>query len=454
MTTHMRRNVIHTSVLRLLFCSLLAALSPAGAKVSVAAGAWPPVVDLSADQALQEKDIVDLAAGPGGVVAVWAGGDASPGIVLARRAGGRWTQTTIAPSAGQLAWAPSVALLGSSAAVAWAQGTTRGSCTVRQTIMEKDEGATPRTVMDNVYSPAATPDLATGVSGSYIVFAAAPTSASCGTTDLYYSYRPAGQSSWPAPEVLVAHDAVLAPGAISGSVWHPRIAVDSAGQMVHVVWEQAQLRTDSKIARDAAIADQSVWYVTGTWSSGAMVWSAPTRVSPVSQQYAVRPSVVVGAGGAAHAVWTQLIGSRTAPDEQYIFYEGLAGGTPVTLNPLPIMVNSNFPTLAGSSLTYRDGKLCATWHGYDASSGTTFEEISLRCSDDAGVSWGPAPQNISESAGWLSIYPIVALTDAKVLHLLWVEYELSNNDYVPHGVAYRTNDVGGLVFLPLVVRAR
>ena len=124
-----------------------------------------------------------------------------------------------------------------------------------------------------------------------------------------------------------------------------------------------------------------------------------------------------------------------------------------------IFVNSNFPTFAGSSLVAQGNTVCAIWHGYYGSAGAGREEVTARCSQNAGAAW-QAPMRVSDSATRLSIFPALALDAGPegLLHFAWAEYTFANNTYEPFAIFYRNNreEASGspTVFLPLVMRAR
>lgn len=434
---------------------LIALVLVAISSTSILSVSWNPALEISQNQAIQEKDSVDLAVSGDEAVAVWAGSSSHAGIHIARLQDGSWTRTLKAPTLTfEYAWSPKVAHSGSSIGIAWAQGTKRGVCDAGQRIVQYDIGGTTRTVGTTFYGSAIAPDIIASSTGWHMVFAAATSSDDCRSTkvDLYYSYRSSTTASWSTPVPIVTSDQVLPAGTSFGGIWYPRIAEASGTSNVHVVWEQVQ----------APPLGSSIWRVTGTVAGGKTTWSPPERLSPTSQQHAVRPRVASGASGQIHVVWTEAVGSRTNPSGQNIYYRQPQNPTPVMLNAPtePVLVTSNFPTLASSSVAAKGQTVCVSWHGYSDPQGTGsgLEEITVRCSQNGGTSW-QARTNVSESTTWLSIFPAVALDDSGLMHFAWAEYQLDETAFVPRGVFYRNSegsgdDGPGKVFLPLVIRGR
>lgn len=427
--------------------ALLALLVVSTATAEAWSATWVGATNLSQSAPILQQDNVDIAIGTAGVVVAWAKGSPDYGMALSKKSDGTWTTSYVSPQViGQMAWSPSVVYSGSQLSAVWAEGTSRGNCTTKHKVRQYDQGGGTRTILDNLYSPATAPDLAVGTSGGHLVFAAASSASDCTSSrvDLYYTYRPSLAQAWSAPVPIVTHNAVLAPGAVGGGVWYPRVA--TLGTKVYVVWEQLQ--------QYATAVDSDVWYVVGTMQTGGPVWSAPVRLSPAEQQDAVRPNVAVGADGKVHVVWTNLVGSRSQPQAQYVYYRQFASSTVVPLNPAPIWVTGNFPTLAASSVSVSGQQVCVSWHGYTDAVGSGREEITTRCSLNGGASW-QSPVNVSDSMTWLSIFPSTAIGSDGLLHFAWVEYQLVNNVTLPLAVFYRdSQEPDTQVFLPLVMRLR
>ncbi len=418
---------------------------------------WPAAIQLPQSDGVREWDGADLAASSSGVIAAWANSTAGSGIRLALQQDGTLSSMHLADPLFGYTWSPTLAAWGTHIAATWAQGQQNGTCGTPFAIMQQDVGTPGATSLGTYYGAATAPDIAAGGSGWHIVFAAATSEANClaSKVDLYYSYRTAVGQPWSPPVVLVTHNQVLGAGASSGGIWYPRVAASPTGSAVYIVWEQYQ------IAGTPASVDTSVWSIsTATLNAeataSAATWAAAERISPVGQRYAARPRVAADASSRAHIVWTELVGSRTNPSEQHIYHVSLPGGAAIQLNNEPIHVTSNSPAIVGSSVDALEQNVCVTWHGYTGLGGTGHEQITLRCSADAGGAWTPEDV-VSTSPDALSIYPAVGLAGDGKVHVAWLKYALENDAWKPQGVFYRGGSLDqddNRVFLPLVLRGR
>lgn len=424
----------------------------AGTALSVT---WVAATNLSQVESIQETDRVGITAAAGEVAAIWAQSGAGAGVTIAHQEGGSGAWTTTHPGTvipGQYAWAPAITHSGSEIGAVWAEGQSRGGCANSQRIvgyrMVSGQSPSKKTIMSTVYGPSTAPDIAVNAAGWHMVFAGSATQDECNSSqyNLYYSFRPTASLDWSSPTKVVTYSAVL-PDALQGGIWYPSIATVPGSTAIHLVWEQFLRRPES-----SSIYETGVWLLSGT-ANGAATWSSPpVRLSPDTQQYAVRPEIVAGAASKLHIVWTHLIGSKTSPVEQHVYYRSLQSATLTVLNAAPIRVNSNFPTLAGSSLTAQGDTVCAAWHGYYGDQGAGREEINVRCSENGGASW-QSEINASESSQWLSIFPTISIDPAETLHFAWAEYEIVGSSYEPVAIFYRNNKAGG-VFLPIVMRGK
>jgi len=377
---------------------------------------------------------------------IWTGQTSPKGVFLAQWEEVAWNTTTLADTGEDDAWFPSLAYSGTRLLATWVQGVYNPPepwSAPLGDIVQQDvgTGATAKTVITQVHSYTA-PYIAVGPTGMHLTFAAArpDNPQDWNKLDLYYVHRPLTQTAWETPTIVVTRTQVV-PQASTGAVEYPRIALSADGATLHIVWEQREQGA------------RSVWHMAGTWSLDGPQWAAPTQISPLGQDYAVRPNVAVDDAGGVHVVWSELItgtGSIPDPEAQYINYrrfDGSEWSSPLRLNLAPIQVSNNFPTWASSSIDVQGDSLCVAWHGYYAAADK--EESSLRCSQDRGQSWLPV-LNGSESAALLSIFPTVRLDQWGQVHLVWGEFQLDRSSY---GLYYRTGQAEvSQVFMPVVLR--
>jgi hypothetical protein len=425
---------------------------------AVLAVSWPgadPLTVLPQGSEIVSGDPIAIVTKGGNTAIAWATSTSPAKIILSRvNAQGGWINDQIENP--QSVWAPTIDYRDGELVAAWMRGPNRDTDNGVQALVQRDSGnATVHTVMNNLYSFSRTsPHLLVGETGTHLIFGAATHPEDFFNTDLYHVFRPATQSTWPAPTVAITRATVLRPGA-SGEISHPRMALD--GSTLHVVWQQYQKRPDSR----------QIWYMRGTLNGNQVTWQTAQaqRISPTDQQNAVLPHIVRDASGTLHIIWTQLIGEGVVlPDEQHIYYKALGSSAPpMKLNDAPIYVNIDFPNWAAAKATVLNSTLCVTWHGYTATSqGAGYEDIKLRCSTDLGQSWKPLIQ-VSDTANQGSIFPVVALGDAGRIQVAWVEYRspttLASDVGImakpdPEAIYYRTGTLVEKVYLPLVMRRR
>ena len=437
--------------------AVLAVLAATGA-VAVYALTWPVPMQIPGSDSVRDWDAASIAEGSNKVYVAWAPGAVASGIRLAKLEGQVWTASSLAsPLPDEFVWSPSLAYSETVLGAAWAQGQQSGSCDRAVTLVQQNPGSPASVIPGVAYGPATAPDLAVGSSGWHMVFAAATSSQDCrgSRVDLYYTNRSGPGQTWITPTVVVTHSEVVSgPTTTQGGIWYPRIAAEPAGSEVYISWEQYQKTT-------GGASDSQVWVITGSVQSGVQpthpTWSAPAQLSPPDQTDAVRPAIAVDEAGTVRVVWASLVGSRTNPTEQHVYYRVLSSSVATHLNTEAIRVTAYLPAVAGSAIAVRGDTICVTWHGYAASlGGSGREEITLRCSENGGGIWQPET-NVSTSSGLLSIFPTIGLAVDGLVNIAWVEYALLNDVWVPQGVYYRSGPSrsdDGRVFLPLVTRGR
>ncbi len=442
---------IHRSMFQLLSAFLIATLLTAGGVRTARSDAWqddPPATMVSEDDDIQSKDRVSLTINAGVPSVAWAGNVSPYGVYVAQQSGEVWAVTQIPTELS--AWAPDLASGNGQTVAAWMQGTNHLNLSIERSLLVQEIGGSRQAIAEDVFGEGL-PNLAADANGFHLVYAATPTKV--GTTispDLLHTYRAFEASTWPSATTVVTHGTVIADDALRGGVENARIA--AADNAIHIVWEQTQMR---QIQSPPYVQiDHSVWHIQGSQNGAQIAWAQPNRVSPPEQRLAVRPGVAVGEDGRAHVVWTELIGSRDTPDEQHIFYRAVGEDNTVRLNALPIKVNGRFPSKATSAITIHGELACIACHGYEEAPGaTTMENITLRCSHNAGSAWD-TPIDVSQSDDLISIFPAIELDNEGRVHVTWAEYELAVTTFVPHGIFYRSGTVEepAVVFLPLVTK--
>ena len=395
--------------LRLVWVAFVAAALLLGA-TTIWAATWPgalPAQNLSGGGDIRDRSDIALVGDRPAVV--WAG-LTQRGIYFTQyQTNGSWSVPILhTPALRLAAWSPALAFHSTQPILAWVEGDNPDQQTLTQTIVQKDPSTgNTQVIMATLFGRPA-PDLVIGPDRMHMVFAASPKGgAEYSRGNLYYTYRWLTQTTWAQPTAVVTSSQVLAIGN-PGGIWYPRIALSPSGAGLQIVWEQEQQEGLLQI-------DYSIWAISGTATPTGVVWGSPGRVSPITQHYATRPSVIVGQSGLTHVVWTELVGAVAIASDQYINYRTLTGGEAIRLNPQPLRSTTKSPSWAIASLAIADQTLCVGWHGYLASTGN-LEEIYLQCSPDEGLLWNPAV-NASDTPSSLSIRPSLALDGAKVAHV-------------------------------------
>ncbi|MCU0520059.1 MAG: glycoside hydrolase [Anaerolineae bacterium] len=431
------------------FAAAAAVLAAALASITVVeAIGWSPPVKLVGTEDVRVEDTIDVALDSDALYVAWPSVEPAAGIQIAMRdLDGGWAAPFAmeSPGAGRYAWSPALALRSGTVGVAWVEGITNTISNPKR-VMQQDEGDPSATaVFDGAYCTSVAPDLAVGGSGWHLVFAAPQSEADCtgARINLYHAFRAAPDEPWTASSVVITHSAVLDPGAQTGGIWYPRVAVADSGATVRIVWQQRYVQTGS--------VHESIWMVTGTTSGTTTAWSEPVRLSPSPTDAAlfVRPSLLIDEQQGVHVLWTKYLG----PADQHIYYLGPSSSTSRQLNLAPVGVSNRAPRYARTSIAAQGEVVCAAWHGYV---GVGLEETTLRCSDDGGVSW-QISDTVSDSPVLLSVYPEIGLTATGNVHAAWAEYELGGSNWMPKGVYYRSGPPprdDGRVFLPFVTRGK
>ena len=395
------------------------------------------------------------------VAVLWSGSESVPGIYAAYGTSAGW-DPGVRLSDPQLAWAPTVAYIGDQMVGSWLEGAGPNDYNVARTIIAHDDGVGQQTVLAGLYGDAS-PNLHVGSEGLHLAFGAAAGAEFALEADLYYAYRPFGQTDWPTPEVIVSH-ALAVPAADSGGILRPRAVEDATAEKLYVVWEQyartVTVMTDTSVISHTA----AVWYVAGDLSEGAenVTWGAPIRLSPTEQEYAVLPTAALTGDGNLHVAWTQLLGPGTSrTDEQHVWYRSLTSGEPVPLNGVALHVNETFPSWVASSIATRGNGVCVVWHGYSGMKGGDYEDVAFRCSRDAGQSWDQivTAMTASDRGG---IFPATEIDVTGRLHIAWIEYTVgtpegrlsATSSVQALGAYYRAGYRPHAIFMPLIMRGR
>ena len=438
---HVRASCANTWVLRACLAVLMgASLVGAGALFAAHESTGLKVSD-SDNVGLESV----IAVGPATYGVAWAGNDVSRGVYLAEGSDRHWTQSTVVlPTVGR-AWNPSLVYSEGEWIVAWTQGSRRfPSNTVRSIQWRRGDSDGPQVLVPDVYGDVA-PHLVSAPTGLHMVYAAATDSARALNAELYYIHHPPSASGWSSPQKVADLGGASSP--IDG-IWRPRLATDTAGETLHVVWERTS---------DVSGLQYSIWHLTGTvqLSTTNVDWGTPTQLSPASQRYAMRPDVAVDEDGEAHVVWTEVIptpqGSILPAEAQHVNHWRSTAAVIQRVNAAPIKVNSTQPTWTSSAVTVGTARLCVAWHGYAPDDAFSKEEVALRCSRDGGLSW-QSTANLSQSEDQLSLFPAIVMDLEGIVHASWVEEALSGVEFRPVGIYYALHDMRSAVFLPLVVR--
>ena len=247
-------------------------------------------------------------------------------------------------------------------------------------------------------------------------------------TDILYSHRDAGTTTWAATSLVYGHEA-------AGSS-DPALAVSADGSVLHVVWQEKFSATASKI-----------YYRRGQRGKNGVTWGSRQSLSngiPLS----VRPAIAF-ANGTVHVAWGEV-----AVDGQYVRYrsgDGQGNWSPskVRVDRDPVHLNSLEPTeLAPSVVVAPSGAVCVAWTGYRTEANQA-EEIYVSCTTDLGAVWS-APVNVSRSPEAPSVRPVLAVGSDGVLHAAWKERAGSGD--VHNYQIYYARSFPFSVVLPVITR--
>ncbi len=400
---------------------------------------WPGGMDPVRVSPYEEARRPSLALASGKTALAWYGADAHAGIYVSEWSGawnsGASVRTITTSSESKF---PSLVYSGTQQLlVAWLEGAGPND---PNTIFHQEVGKpAPVAVMPSVYGEAA-PDQAVGSKALHLAFAAAQSKEYATQMDLYYVQRALNTTTWGAPTVVFTRSQVTREDV--GGIWSPQMALTQVDQTqtVHLVWEQ----TTATISR-------TVWYVQGTQQGSSVVWQSPVRLSPAGQM-AVRPSIVADADDQIHVVWSEIAaGTEAIPTAQYINYRRLFNGvwsSPTRIDPDPISINTLFPTKSTPQIAVSGDQICVAWHGYRGT-GSSKEDIFLRCSRNGGLSW-EYTFNVSEDADALSLFPTLQMDALKQVHVAWQNITVGPVTY--KGAFYRMGTVDFRVLLPVVLR--
>ncbi len=453
----MNKRVVGLLIAFLLAGALVASISAAAGNGDPWVGAQPAVKVSPDDNVLDESY---LTLGPDNRVAViWSHAEAPHGVFMAQTLGSGWTVTTVASSGNLETWNPVVAYSGTQRIAAWAQGEKRDVRTTPRALMQKDEGLAAQTIITPVFGNIEI-GLVVAPTGMHMIFAATTNTSRTVITkfpwDLYYTHRYLTETAWAAPTVIITHAQVIETPVpnMTTSIWEPRLAANSDGTQLHVVWQQEQRVTTQDPINPTTSFTLTTWYISGTWQSGHMNWATPQQVSPPAQKYTIRPNVAVGPTGKVHIVWTELIVGKegvTKPDEQYINYRQVGGPAAVRISDAAIKVNNQKPTRTAATIAGRGNRLCVAWHGFYTGDK---EEIVMNCSPNEGMTWSGLI-NVSETPTRYSFFPVARIDAQNQVHIAWTEFGLVDTVIIPKGLYYRTGTSNVTrVFLPLILRKK
>lgn len=252
-------------------------------------------------------------------------------------------------------------------------------------------------------------------------------------TDILYSRRDAGASSWPTATLAYTHHD-------SAGSQNPAIAVSADGQTDHLVWQENESATRSW-----------VFYQRGQRSGADVLWGETISLT-VGITRSVRPGIALGPQGTVHVVWGDQTAGRKEQYVRYIRSEdgGVSWGPSVRVSADPVRINDDVPTDIVPALAVSpSGAVCVAWHGFYLGMGVDAEEIYVACSDDGGETWS-TPVNVSRSREIISIRPVMAVGSNGALHVAWEEW-VSSDPGSGSQIMY-AHSFPHLTFLPMVQR--
>ena len=380
---------------------------------------------------------------------LWASRARQPGIVVAEKGlrDATWSRDLIKQM--KPSWAPSAVPVDGGYVAAWVSGTSPDDADgERDLILYDDQGAGTIQLMQGIYGEVA-PDLAADPTGVHLAFTSAVSESNYLEGALYYAFRAAGTTAWPVPTLVVTNGAVI-PDAWLAGIYQPRIAVTDEG-VIHLVWQQWAV--DSPTSGNETL---TIWHVSRPLDGDSLVWSAPQRLSPAGQSFAVMPAILAAEDGTVHVTWTAGLPTQWG---QNIYHRALAGDQVTKINHEIIQVNKNSPNWIASDITADGEEVCVAWHGFMGTQGGGDEQVHFQCSDDGGMTWDGQVQ-VSEAAGRAALFPSIIFDGARKLHVAWVEYGSAESALsrqtldvaAPQGVFYRTGSMNHQIYLPLVLK--
>jgi hypothetical protein len=226
--------------------------------------------------------------------------------------------------------------------------------------------------------------------------------------DIYISHY---TSSWGTP--LKVSDA------ISGTQQRqPNLTVDGDGN-VYAVWEDTRENDDGEVYF-------SRWISGTTWS--ASNWSANTRLSDSSVEWAGDPDIIAGPGGILYATWYERVSTDVGGG--YTFQIAAARSNDDGENWTRCPVVARLPEPYESGLSYytnpaigvdRSGQVYVTWlWTQDSTAGTT--SIFFSQSPDSGRHW-TEPRTLTPfpNVQWADVPDLAASFDGEVV-VAWEDY--------------------------------
>ena len=182
------------------------------------------------------------------VAVIWSSATAPHGVFLAQTQGSGWTTATVASTGNQETWNPVVAYSGTKVIAAWALGVERDVRSTPRAVMQKDEGSpSAQTIITPVFGNVEI-GLVVAPTGLHMIFAATVNTDTTGYPwDLYYTHRYLTETTWSPPTVVVTYAQVIPAEvwntSMTAGVWEPRLAANTDGTQLNLVWRQEHSAT-------------------------------------------------------------------------------------------------------------------------------------------------------------------------------------------------------------------
>jgi len=378
-----------------------------------------------------------IVSGPlGQMVVAWSDqmSDGVPRNIYVRRSydsGRSWSAPQVVSETALMSALPDALFVGSRAFVAWVDQRTVGG--ENAAIYEAELEAT-----DTRFIPSSTslllmstrPRLAAGAGKLHVVFNAG--------ANILHAMRPLAGTTWPTATRIYT-------SGIGAIPLFPVLAVGPDGSTLHVVWQEADLGTET----------EAIVYKRGQLSGTKADWES-ALILATSDGHVFYPVVAADSAGNLHVVW----GEEVEEADQYVRYTRCDIASSQWISPavridaVPFSVNKQHTTYTHVDLalweTDNQVEVCVAWHGFREGGA---EDVLVSCSRDGGQTWS-APQNVSGS-GYLdatSIAPSIAFDASGNLHAVWQEHnaEMGTN-VVENTQVYYAHSLKRF-FLPLVMR--